>query len=149
MKLYSYFMQKCLSISCLLALSSCASLHQGQMRLSKLDVALQAIQSDTAKPLASLSVLAVRDSKVIYEHAFGYQQISNTYTNIGIPASTDTRYRIASVSKLVTALGALRLVELGKLEPDRDISDYLGYTLRNPHFPNDAITPRMLMNHTS
>jgi CubicO group peptidase (beta-lactamase class C family) len=61
----------------------------------------------------------------------------------------DTMFRIASVSKLVTALGAMKLVEQGRLALDADVGDYLGYRLRNPHFPDQPITLRMLLTHTS
>lgn len=57
--------------------------------------------------------------------------------------------RIASVSKLVVALGVMRLVEAGKLDLDRDVSDWLGWSLRNPAFPDDPITLRRLLSHTS
>ena len=43
----------------------------------------------------------------------------------------------------------MRLVEQGKLDLDRDISDYLGFQLRNPNYPDIPITARMLMSHTS
>ena len=43
----------------------------------------------------------------------------------------------------------MRLVEQGKLDLDRDVSDYLGFTLRNPNYPDKAITTRMLLSHTS
>lgn len=43
----------------------------------------------------------------------------------------------------------MRLVEQGKLDLDRDVSDYLGFTLRNPNYPDQAITTRMLLSHTS
>ena len=63
--------------------------------------------------------------------------------------SADDPVRIASISKLVTALGVMRLVDLGKLDLDRDVSDYLGYPLRNPAFPHHAITLNMLLSHRS
>jgi CubicO group peptidase (beta-lactamase class C family) len=40
----------------------------------------------------------------------------------------------------VTTLGVMRLVEGGKLALDADVSQYLGWKLRNPHFPDKAIT---------
>ena len=61
----------------------------------------------------------------------------------------DDAVRVASVSKLVVALGVMRLVEAGKLDLDRDVSAYLGWSARNPDFPDVAITLRMLLSHTS
>jgi len=57
--------------------------------------------------------------------------------------------RIASITKLHVALGAMRLVEAGKLDLDRDVSDYLGWRLRNPAFPDVPITLRLLLSHRS
>ncbi|MFN3516121.1 MAG: serine hydrolase domain-containing protein [Novosphingobium sp.] len=57
--------------------------------------------------------------------------------------------RIASISKLVTALGVMRLVDRGQLDLDRDVSDYLGYRLRHPAFPDRKITLRLLLSHQS
>ncbi len=57
--------------------------------------------------------------------------------------------RIASISKLVVALGVLRLVEQGRLNLDEDVSVKLGWTLRNPAFPDRAITLRLLLSHLS
>ena len=57
--------------------------------------------------------------------------------------------RVASISKLVVALGVMRLVEQGRLDLDRDVSDYLGWRLRNPAHPDTAITLRLLLSHRS
>ena len=61
----------------------------------------------------------------------------------------DTPVRVASVSKLVTTLGVMRLVEAGTLDLDRDVSVDLGWRLRNPAFPDAPVTLRMLLSHTS
>ncbi len=61
----------------------------------------------------------------------------------------DTLVRIASVSKLVTTIGVMRLVEAGTLDLDRDVSDYLGWRLRNPAFPDVPVTLRLLLSHRS
>ncbi len=63
--------------------------------------------------------------------------------------TADDPVRIASVSKLVTALGVMRMVDRGELELDRDVSDYLGWSLRNPAFPDRPITLRLLLSHQS
>ena len=57
--------------------------------------------------------------------------------------------RIASISKLVVALGVMRLVEQGKLDLDRDVSTWLGWPLRNASFPDQPITLRLLLSHRS
>ncbi len=63
--------------------------------------------------------------------------------------TADDPVRIASISKLVTALGVMRLVDQGRLDLDRDVSDYLGWRLRNPAFPDQPITLDMLLSHRS
>ncbi len=60
-----------------------------------------------------------------------------------------TCFRIASVTKWVTAIGLMTLYDQGRLDLDRDISDYLPFTVRNPAYPDTAITARMLLSHTS
>lgn len=67
----------------------------------------------------------------------------------GRALTIDDPVRIASLSKLVVALGAMRLLEQGKLDLDEDVSSYLGWKLRNPAFPNTPITLRILMSHRS
>lgn len=67
----------------------------------------------------------------------------------GRTLTVDDPVRIASVSKLVVTLGVMRLVEQGRLDLDRDVSDWLGWRLRNPAFPDDPITLRHLLSHTS
>ncbi len=63
--------------------------------------------------------------------------------------TADNPARIASISKLVTTLGVMRLVDSGKLDLDRDVSVYLGWHLRNHAFPDKAITLRLLLSHQS
>lgn len=63
--------------------------------------------------------------------------------------TADDPTRIASISKLVVAIGVMRLVEAGTLDLDADVSGLLGRPLRNPAFPQVPITLRMLLSHTS
>jgi CubicO group peptidase (beta-lactamase class C family) len=117
-------------------------------RAAALDTALAAIAADPACELASLSVLAIRAGEVRYEARFGRRFIGHD----GLPdkpVGPDTLFRIASISKMTTTLGLLRLYEDGKVDFDADVSRYLGFALRNPHFPARAITLRHLLTHTS
>ncbi len=67
----------------------------------------------------------------------------------GRAVTPDDPVRVASVSKLVTTIGVMKLVEAGKLELDSDVSAKLGWSLRNPAFPDRPITLRQLLSHTS
>lgn len=67
----------------------------------------------------------------------------------GRRATVDDPVRVASISKLVVALGVMRLADAGTLDLDRDVSVYLGFGLRNPAFPDAPITLRQLLSHTS
>ena len=60
-----------------------------------------------------------------------------------------TCFRIASVTKWVTAIGLMTLYDRNKLDLDKDIGSYLGFKVRNPGYPDIPITARMLMSHTS
>ncbi|MBL0194437.1 MAG: beta-lactamase family protein [Myxococcales bacterium] len=61
----------------------------------------------------------------------------------------DTAFFLASLSKTTTGIGAMRLVEAGKLALDEDVNTYLPFKVRNPRFPEQKITTRHLMTHTS
>jgi CubicO group peptidase (beta-lactamase class C family) len=63
------------------------------------------------------------------------------------PATIDDPVRVASISKLVVAIGVMRLVEAGALSLDTDVSDQLGWRLRHPAFPDRPITLRLLLSH--
>ncbi|HEY5801685.1 MAG TPA: serine hydrolase [Burkholderiaceae bacterium] len=117
-------------------------------RAAALTGQLQAIVDDPAMPLPSLSVVAIRKGEIVYAKQFGYKQLA-TATAPAQAADADTLFRIASISKFVTALGVMKLVEQGRLDLDTDIGTYLGYPLRNPHFADAPITMRMLLTHTS
>jgi CubicO group peptidase (beta-lactamase class C family) len=67
----------------------------------------------------------------------------------GRALTIDDPVRIASITKLHVALGVMRLVEQGKLDLDADVSEKLGWTLRNPAFPDRPITLRLLLSHRS
>ena len=67
----------------------------------------------------------------------------------GRAITPDDPVRIASISKLLVAIGVMRLVEAGKLDLDSDVSRWLGWRLRNPAHPDLPISLRQLLSHTS
>ena len=65
------------------------------------------------------------------------------------PVTAETVFRTASIAKMVTALLVFRLQTLGKLNVCEELSDFLGESVQNPHYPEAPITLGMLLNHTS
>ncbi|QFT78845.1 serine hydrolase [Erythrobacter sp. THAF29] len=57
--------------------------------------------------------------------------------------------RIASISKMIMALATLRLVDEGTVDLNADISDYLGWQVRSPNFPDVKVTLAQLLSHRS
>ena len=84
----------------------------------------------------------------------GTSEIASFADGVADPQShravtADDPVRVASISKMVVAIGVMKLVEAGKLDLDSDVSAVLGWRLRNPAFPDRAVTLRMLLSHTS
>ena len=67
----------------------------------------------------------------------------------GRRVTIDDPVRVASISKMVTAIGVMQLVDDGKLDLTHDVSRWLGWNLRNPYFPNRPISLPMLLSHTA
>jgi CubicO group peptidase (beta-lactamase class C family) len=73
-----------------------------------------------AKGVPGVVALAAADSGVVYEGAFGSRDLS-----VGPPMTLDTVFRIASMTKAVTSVAAMQLVEQHKLELDEPIGTVL------------------------
>ena len=83
--------------------------------------------------------------RIVYEHYYGEQHKARH-----IPVTDKTYFKCASVTKFVTGIGLLALMDAGILDPDTDISEYLGYEAGNPrYYPKQPVTLRHLMSHTS
>ena len=94
--------------------------------------------------LMGLSVVTVRDGKISGAFHAGLRDYERN-----LPVNDSTKYRIASISKLVMTTGMMKLYDRKLFGLDDDVSKYLGFTMRNPNFPERAITIRMLLSHTS
>lgn len=91
-----------------------------------------------------LQIVTLKAGRVDQSLAFGDARLSPT-----VALRTDHKIRVASISKLVTAIAVMQLAEREAISLDRDVSLYLGWRLRNPHFPDRAITLAQLLSHTS
>ena len=91
-------------------------------------------------------------SNVVYlSHDNHFEQVSTGFSSLenNILTNSNSIYRIASISKVIVAIGVLKLVDEKMLDLDEDISNYLGFDVRNPYHPEDIITIRQLMTQTS
>ncbi|OUJ73354.1 serine hydrolase [Hymenobacter crusticola] len=87
------------------------------------------------------SVAITRNGKLLYERAFGYADLART-----TPLRPFHLLRVASVSKSVTALAVMKLVEQGQLSLSHKVFGPAGY-LRGAYY-NDAITDQRLYDIT-
>ena len=115
----------------------------------KLDAALADMIGGYGEKVPGLAVIVYKNGKEVYRNMMGNRFLSPRNKNWNLPVTSDSRFRVASISKVFTATGYMQLVEEGKINLDEDVSRYLGFTLRNPSYPNKAITSRMLLSHTS
>jgi CubicO group peptidase (beta-lactamase class C family) len=91
-----------------------------------------------------LAIALIRDSKVVWAEGFG---VANTIT--GKPVTADTIFEVASISKVVTAYTALRLVEQGLISLDEPVVNYMSEHWLSPSEYQEQITLRHLASHSS
>lgn len=94
--------------------------------------------------MIGVSVAVVKNRKLKYTHSFG---LKNRETNT--PLNDTDIFRIASISKSFSATSVMQLVQAGKVSLEDDVSNLIGFPVRNPNFPDKVITLKMLMSHTS
>jgi CubicO group peptidase (beta-lactamase class C family) len=90
------------------------------------------------------SLAIFKDNEELYSQVYGFADKEK-----GLAVDENTKFRSASISKLVTGMLVMKLVSEGKADLDADISDYTGVRIRSPYYEDVVITPRMLMNHSS
>lgn len=109
---------------------------------NKAESAIQQIMLET--PVMGLSVAVVKNNKIIYTHSFG---LKDAETNAQL--TNDNIFRIASISKSFSATAIMQLVEAKKINLDQDVSELVGFKIRNPKYPETVITLRLMLSHLS
>ncbi|MGB4337594.1 MAG: serine hydrolase domain-containing protein, partial [Bacillota bacterium] len=91
---------------------------------------------------SSASVAFVSHGKIVWSQTFG------RVNTAGKKPSPTTKYGIASVGKVVTAVAVMQLVDAGKISLDAPVARYVpDFTMQSPQYKQ--ITVRMLLNHSS
>lgn len=105
----------------------------------RIDHIEQAISAAMAKErIPGLSVAVVVEHQLRWSNGYGFADLENF-----VPAKASTAYRLASISKTITACAAMQLAEQGKLDLDLPVQKYV------PAFPEKQwpITSRQLLGH--
>lgn len=96
--------------------------------------------------IQGLSIAVIRDYKIEWAKGYGWADLEEKRK-----VTTDTRFQAASISKSINSMGVLKLVEMGKLDPEADINNYLtGWK-----FPYDSVSKNKkisvyhLLSHTA
>lgn len=100
-------------------------------------------------PLAGAALAVFEGERLVYAGAAGCAEYAADGKTCDRPLEPQMKLRVGSISKMALALGLKTLIDAGKVDPDADASAYLGWTLRNPNFPDRPITVRQLLSHTS
>lgn len=96
-------------------------------------------------PLAGLAVGIVHQGKLIYTFNTGFADIKTR-----TPVTSDTVFRIMSISKTFTAVALMQLWEQGKFQLDDPINQHLkAIRVEHPDLNAPPITVRHLLTHTS
>ena len=96
--------------------------------------------------IRGLSIAVIHDYKIEWAKGYGWADVEGNRK-----VTTDTRFQAASISKSLNSLGILKLVEIGKLDPEADINNYL----TTWKFPYDSISKNKkiatydLLSHTA
>lgn len=105
----------------------------------KVDEYVSALNELNSNPSINGTILIAKDRKILLNKSYGLADLDNK-----IPFEGSTRFRLASVSKLITATAVMQLVEKDKLKLDDTVSKYI------PDFNRgNEITIQNLLTHTS
>ena len=92
-----------------------------------------------------VSIGVVSGDRLVWSRGYGYADIEKK-----VPASPQTLYRIASITKTFTAVAILQLRDAGKLQLDDPLRRHLGWARIRAHDPAASdITIRELLTHSS
>ncbi|MFD0864041.1 serine hydrolase domain-containing protein [Sungkyunkwania multivorans] len=94
--------------------------------------------------LPGFAVAVVSEKGVHYQNGFGYSDVENKR-----PFTVNSLQNIGSISKTLTGIAIMKLIEEGKLSLETPINDILPQKLYNPYYPKIPITIRHLVTHTA
>ena len=117
-------------------------LYQGGLAQSNFNEKIDSLLNGVTQKEFSGAILIAQNNEVIEKRAYGLASIE-----YGIQNTTETKFNIASITKMITAVAILQLVEKNIVDLNTPIGQYL------PDYPNqlvkDSVTIHQLLTHTS
>jgi len=111
---------------------------------SDIDVEAEILKEMQDNRIPSVVAAIVKGNEIVWEGTFGLADVESSK-----PTDRLTLYNIESISKLFVSISVFQLWEDNRIDLYSDINEYLPFTVLNPNYPDIAITPHMLLNHTS
>ena len=90
------------------------------------------------------AVVIFKDGKLLYQMPYGRYNY-----RLKQPTNIKTDFKLASMTKFITAIGLMTLYDQGKFDLDAPIQEILPFVTNNPYFPKEIMTPRQILSHTS
>ncbi len=126
-----------------LLIFSCKTAHKNHTPIN--DVLSQNLELAYQKDgIQGFSVSVINKKGLIYSKGFGFTDMGRTK-----PYTSHTTQSIASISKTLIGVSLLKAQELGKLNINDPINDYLPFKIVNPNYPDIPILIKHLAFHTS
>jgi CubicO group peptidase (beta-lactamase class C family) len=92
-----------------------------------------------------LAACIAKGDKVVWQSGYGMANMTKR-----VPFTPDqTLFHIASISKTVTATAVMQLRDRGLFDLDEDVGKFVNFPVRNPRHPEQPITFKHLLTHTS
>ena len=145
-KIIKFFLPLIFAISVISTITANTQLPDSIQSKPNIDTEIENIFNSL--DMTGLGIAVVKNDSIIWQKSFGYQVLPDKI-NPGIQLQDDGIFRIASISKTFVATAIMQLNERGMLSLDDDAQQYLNFPLRNPDYPDKAITIKMLLTHTS
>ena len=98
-----------------------------------------------AARVPGLAIAILHSLDLVYCRGFGVTSVEDG----GLPVTPQTLFRIGSITKSMTATAIMRLVELGLVELDRPVSEYVPWLTFREKGAAQRITLRMLLSHSA
>lgn len=132
----------CAAVTALLVCLPLSAKPKKDKKIDKFNTEFTRIVNDQA--IIGANAIILRNNEIVYSNSLG---VANKKK--GTEMTTDHIFRLGAICRPFAVVATMQLVEQGKIRLDADISEYLGFPVRNPRYPDLPITIKMLLTNSS